>query len=539
MKYNFIPLYNYKSNQYDIIVTDYPYSFSDKSGQDMVVVRTPNNKYYIAGIVKEYQDFEDALIVFKVESGSLLYACRTHLKGTVNRVWHSMPIANSFIVVLTTISKEIAIYVIDLINEKVDKINYDLELHKTKILNFGKNSKITYIDMHKFGYNVDRDSRGTVFYQKYYIHIRLYIDKRFGGDISLTVSYENWEIEVVLKVSKGVSITRRYTIDAKLDLSASHLYSVIVTSDEYTLLKGTRVSDHVELYYKTEPQDVSININSRLRINRHEDISIIEANSKYFILFNKARIGKFLAKSRHHILLEDRTIKIILLHKMANLVSGILDSNHNNAIVFEERMQEVRVVRLDVLLSDLVALNSEKYLEGDCNPNPADVVAKVDLYNSKFYILFWSYCSSRKKYCFSLFECSISDMLKGTHYFRLIWLFDVDDRPLFYKYDSSYQRNIKRLYAYAKLKHSYFAEILLTMFDNNTDNISTIYDDIVLGGLYGGSRYYYDLRFNRKSINIVNVFNQDSRPVICDLKIVEEVIPMFWLHSFNKRTAQP
>ena len=30
--------------------------------------------------------------------------------------------------------------------------------------------------MHKFGYNVDRDSKGTVFYQKYYIDIRLYID---------------------------------------------------------------------------------------------------------------------------------------------------------------------------------------------------------------------------------------------------------------------------------------------------------------------------------------------------------------------------
>jgi hypothetical protein len=220
-------------------------------------------------------------------------------------------------------------------------------------------------------------------------------------------------------------------------------------------------------------------------------------------------------------------------------MSSASNINHNNAIVFDEKMQEVKVMRLDVLLRDLITLNLEKYVEDDCNPNPADVVAKVDLHNNKLYILFWSYCPSRKKYCFTLFECSISNMLKGTHYFRLIWLFEVDDRPLFYKYDSSYQRNIKRLYAYAKLKHSYFAEILLTMFDNNTDNISTIYDDIVLGGLYGGSRYYYDLRFNRKSINIVNVFNQDSRPVICDLKIVEEVIPMFWLHSFNKRTAQP
>jgi len=122
MKYNLIPLYNCKCNQYDIIVTDYPYSFSDKSGEDMVLVRTPNNKYYIDGIVKEYQNFEDALIVLNVESGSLLYACRAHLRGTVNRVWHSMPIANSFIIVLTTSPKEIAVYVVDLINGKVDKL---------------------------------------------------------------------------------------------------------------------------------------------------------------------------------------------------------------------------------------------------------------------------------------------------------------------------------------------------------------------------------------------------------------------------------
>jgi len=541
MKYNLIPLYNCKSNQYDIIVTDYPYSFSDKSGEDMVVVRTPNNKYYIAGIVQEYQNLKDMLVILNLESESLLYACRANLRGIVNRVWHSMPIANSFIVVLTTSPKEIAIYVIDLINEKVDKINYHLELHKAKILNFGRNSKITGVDMLNFGYNIDRDIGGTVFYQKYYIDIRLHVDKRFGGDISLFASYQNGEIEVLFKISEDINIVRRYAIDAKLDLSASHLYSVIITSDEYTLLKGTRVSDHIELYYKTEPQDVTININSRysrFRINRHEDVTITEVNSKYFIVFNKAKIDKFSTKNWYHLMLEDGNIKILALHRMANFISNISDSNHNNAIVFDEKMKEIKVMQLYTLLSDLVTLNLEKYLEDKCNPNSANFVAKVNLYNDKFYILFFSYCSSHKKYYFTLFECSISDILKGAHYFRLMWLFEVDERPLFYKYDSSYRYNIKRLYVYTRIKHSYFAESLLTMFDNNMNKISTIYDDIVLGGLYGGSRCYYDLSFNRKSINIVNVFNQDSRPVICDLKIVEEVIPMFWLRSFNRRTAQ-
>ena len=539
MKYNLIPLYDYKSNQYDIIVTDYPYSFSDKSGEDMVVVRTPNNKYYIAGIVQEYQNLKDTLIVLNINSESLLYACKANLRGMVNRMWHSMPIANSFIVVLTTSPKEIAIYVIDLINEKVDKINYDLELHKTKILNFGRNSKITGVDMLKFGYNIDRDIGGTVFYQKYYIDIRLHVDKRFGGDISLVASYQNGELEVLLKISEDINIVRRYAIDAKLDLSASHLYSVIITSDKYTLLKSTRVSHHIELYYKNEPEDVIININSRFRINRHEDMSIIEINPKYFIVFNKTRIDKFSTKNWYHLMLEDGNIKILALHRMANFISNISDSNHNNAIVFDEKMQAIKMMQLYTLLSDLVALNLGKYLEDKCNPNSVKFVAKVNLYNDKFYILFWSYCASHKKYYFTLFECNISDILKGAHYFRLMWLFEVDERPLFYKYDSSYRYKVKRLYVYTRIKHSYFAESLLTMFDNNMNKISTIYDDIVLGGLYDSSRYYYDLRFNRKSINIVNVFNQDSRPVICDLKIVEEVIPMFWLRSFNRRTAQP
>ncbi len=536
--YNFIPVYDYKANQYDIIVTDYPYSFSDKSGENMIVVRTPNNKYYIAGIVQEYQNYKDMLIVLNVNSESLLYACKADLRGKVNRVFHSMPIANSFIVVLTTSPKEMAIYVIDLINEKVDKINYDLELHKTKILNFGINSKITYVNMNKFGYNVDRDSRGTVFYNKYYIEIGLYINKRFGGNISLTASYQNWELEVVLKVSKSINITRRYTVDTKLDLSASRLYSVITTSDEYALLKGARVSHHVELYYKNEPQDTLININSDFRINRHEDISIIEVKSKYFIIFNKAKIDKLSTKSRYHVLIEDKTIKVLSLHRMVNLMSDMLDSYHNNAIFFEEKTQEVKLIKLDILLRDLVTLNLGKYLEDSCNPNLSDVVAKVDLYNNKFYILFWSHCPSYEKYYFTLFRCSISDILKGAHYFRLMWVFGVDDRPLFYKYDSSYRHNVKRLYAYTKIKHSYFAESLLTMFDKNMNKMPTIYDDIVLGGLYDGSSYYYDLRFNRKSVGIMNILMQDSRPVICDLKIVKEVVPMFWLRSFNRRTAQ-
>jgi hypothetical protein len=539
MKYNLIPVYNYKSNKYDVIATDFPYSFSDKSGEAMVVVRTPNNKYYIAGIVQEYQNIkQDRLVVLNVESESLLYAGSANLKGKLNRVRHSMPIANSFIVVLTTSPTKIAIYVIDLINEKTDEIYYDLELHKTKILRFSKDSKITHVEMLNFGYNIDRDSRGTVFYQKYYIDISLYIDKRFGGDISLTASYQNLELEVVLKVSEEINIVRRYAIDAKLDLSTSHLYSVIVTSGEYTLLKSARVSHQAELYYKTEPQNTHININLGFKINRHEDISIIEADSKYFVVFNRLKTYKIPSQNWYHVLLEDAEIKILVLHRMASLMTKVSDGIHNNAIVFDEKMQEVKVMRLDVFLINLVALNLEKYLEDKCVPNHTDVMAKVDLYNNKFYILFWSYCSSHKKYYFTLFECSISDILKGPHYFRLMWLFGVDARPLFY-HDSSYRYNVKRLYAYTRIKHSYFAESLLTMFDNNMNKISTIYDGIFLGGLYDSSRYYHDLKFNRKSINIAKVFNEDSRPVVCDLKIVEEFIPMFWRRIFNKRTAQP
>jgi hypothetical protein len=533
MKYNLIPLYDYKSNRYDIIVTGYPYSFSDKSGEDMVVVRTPNNKYYIAGIVQEYKNLKDMLVILDVESESLLYACRANLRGKVNRVWHSMPIANSFIVVLTTSPKEIAIYVLDLINEKVDKINYDLDLHKTKILNFGRNSKITGFDMIKFGYNIDRDIGGTVFYQKYYIDIRLHVDKRFGGDISLTASYQNRELEVVLKVSEDISIVRRYAIDTKLDLAASHLYSVIVTSGEYTLLKGARDSNHVELYYKTEPQNTDININSSFEINRYEPISIIEVDSKYFVVFNRSKTDKFSAQNWYHVLLEYGAIKILALHRMVSLMTKISDGSHSNAIVFDEKMKEIKVMQLHTLLRDLVYLNLGKYLEDKCNPSSVNFVAKVNSYNDKFYILFWSYCYSHRKYYFTLFECSISDILKGAHYFRLMWLFEVDERPLFYKYDSSYRYNAKRLYAYTKIKHSYFAESLLTMFDNNMNKISTIYDDIVLGGLYDSNRYYYDLRFNRKSINVVNILNQDSMPVIYGLKMVEKIVPMFWVRIFS------
>jgi len=526
LNYNVIPLYNYKTNQYDLLITDYPYDFSDKSAEEMVVVRTPNNKYYIVGIVKQYQNLEDALIILNVKSGLLVYSCKSQLRGLVNRMRHSMPIANSFVIVFTTSPKQIIIHVIDLINEKVDKIVYSLEQYKTQRSYLNKNSKIKYIDIVNFGHKISKDNSGTVFYQQYYLDIRLEADRRLAGEIAFTAIYQNRELEIVLKVSEDTSIVRRYSVDAKLDFSPSHLYSVIISSDEYTLVRDTRVSYHIELYYKSVSQESYININADLRINWYEDFSIIEAGSKYFIMFNKVKDHKILTNKWHHVLLEDRKIKVFSLHQIPNLMSRMSDSNPYNIIVFDEKTEIVKEIQLNRLLKDLVALNLEKYLEDKCNPNPESIVAKIDSETNKFYILFWAFCTSLKKHYFSLLECNINDVLKGANYFKLMWLFGVKDSTNFYDHDISYKFNIKRLYAYTKIKHSYFAECLLTMFTHSIDKTSKIYDDIVLGGFYENSNYYYDLRLNRKSIKITNIFIQDSDPIICRLKLTKKVIPV-------------
>ena len=96
----FVPLYNYVKNDYDIILSPFEYNFMYH--HNLCVVVSPNQQVYksVEGKIANWA------------KGTLLYDIGNF---RVEYLFHSMPIANWFILVVTIKEDEMSIDVIDLI----------------------------------------------------------------------------------------------------------------------------------------------------------------------------------------------------------------------------------------------------------------------------------------------------------------------------------------------------------------------------------------------------------------------------------------
>jgi hypothetical protein len=76
---------------------------------EVCVVKAPNRQIYALGIGSK------PIIIENVSKGTVLY----DFNNDVTYLFHSMPIANSFVMVIMNNSKGILIHVVDLIKEKI------------------------------------------------------------------------------------------------------------------------------------------------------------------------------------------------------------------------------------------------------------------------------------------------------------------------------------------------------------------------------------------------------------------------------------
>jgi len=114
-----IPLYNYVKNNYELILSHYGCYF--KNHHEVCIVKAPNHMIYL--ISRE----NNPIVIAKANKGRLLYNFNYDFGKYASYLFHSMPIANSFVIVLMRRGKKIIIHIIDLIKEKIYVQSYSLE----------------------------------------------------------------------------------------------------------------------------------------------------------------------------------------------------------------------------------------------------------------------------------------------------------------------------------------------------------------------------------------------------------------------------
>ena len=115
-----IPLYNYLKNDYEIILSSFPYNFMNHN--EICVVKAPNRQLYV---IKNY-----GFMLSNASKNTLLY----DLSNNKNYLFHSMPIANTFLLVVIRYNEEMIIRVIDLIKEKMYVKKYPIKKIIDKLL---------------------------------------------------------------------------------------------------------------------------------------------------------------------------------------------------------------------------------------------------------------------------------------------------------------------------------------------------------------------------------------------------------------------
>jgi len=105
-----VPLYKYNENNYDLILS--PLLYNPNEPYTVYIVKTPNRQVCVV------RSERGLLRIVNVSKGTLLY--EYEFSYDITHLFHSMPIANSFILVVryNAKGKEISIYIIDLIKGK-------------------------------------------------------------------------------------------------------------------------------------------------------------------------------------------------------------------------------------------------------------------------------------------------------------------------------------------------------------------------------------------------------------------------------------
>ena len=533
-----IPLYNYLNNDYEIALSNFPYNFPYH--HEVCLVRAPNRRVYICA----------GNIIGNVSKGTLL-----HKFINVTSPWFlSMPIANSFFLAVAADTEEIVIYIIELIKERKHVQKYPtkeiigalLSSLKPNDRGYKAIESIKKIDRLSFRYglvgNIEKDANNLVFYNRYVVNMTLYFSSANAGGIvhlSVVATFQNKELTVSLQINDKLSIktpfynyevdlgssivltNNSYKLDDKYDISHSHLYSVIASIGDYTIISEPNQSrDKVTLYYKNEPSPIFFSI-LPLDIDNFEDILFIRLHNKLLVSVIKDNPIKPNEESKYYIRYNNSNVDIIDTKVIRNLITNIMHENDNKKLAAIDLSDITNIVK-HVRLKDKLVQALRSY--DSCSSDDVMLLYYgyyIDHDEEEVYALIYFTCLKRlsnewpehSKSKIYLFRCKISDLIGNRTSFKLVRKFEFDTNKYISSIIANILNNREIIGEYGKILR----------FLSKKWNTGNAFTDLKIFEMCDKSEGYYDFEYNRMSIKV----SPTNTSITSKLSLVRRILPMF------------
>jgi hypothetical protein len=508
-----IPLYDYVKNNYEVILSDFKYDIW--SHEEVCIVKAPNSQIYM--IVKKPP------IIKNISKGILLYDYNRELRNGMTYLFHSMPIANSFILVVMSDNNEMLIHVIDLIEEKVNVQKYSIRkiietilfslehnnMHYEEI-NLIKNSDKLSFDVKAIS-SINNNITNLIFYDRYIVDVSLRfennkkgIKRQFNGVLSIIATYQDRELTVNLQINKAIEVesyysknielgidtvlvSNRYKIDDQYHLSQSKLYSVIFSSGDYTIISEPNIlSIRVVLYYKDSPSFIFLY--PHLNIGNFGGILFISADNKRFVSVKKDVLARTDKLNKLYIRRFDSYFEIIELKAVTDLILNSIYQSDNTNWLTIEATDVVKQVRIGDILA--------KEISRDFNYGEHFIswfyLHYINKETRELYSLVYLSGSEMLGHRFYLFKSKVNCLLSKNNCFRLVW-----------RFETNILKSEVPSVLFSQLKGDVlntYGKILRLL--SNKWNTGNGFIHLKVLGAYSKPNAYYDYSYNRKSITI-------------------------------------
>jgi hypothetical protein len=540
--FNVVPLYDYVRNDYKLILSNIEYNF--KLHHRTCVVKAPNRQVYLV-----HENDDDSIVIVNASKGTLLYNSRDEFSDVVvSYLFRSMPVANSFVIIVMGVGREIIIHVIDLINEKVYRQKCSHEKIKESLLNVSKRNDMYYEkikpieSLDKFYISKDMASNinssviNLVFYDRYVFNISLHLGKDILENVlSIIADYQDNELTVRFQINRQIDLitssgtyevdfgsttiltSGNYKVDSRYDISQSRLYSVIVSVGEYAIINESNIHwSMFTLYYKNKPSVTYSYLN--LDINNFNNVLFISFRDKQFVFANKRRLIDLSKMYSYYV---QCTEKVDSDTGVTKLDVRIIDFEAINGLLLN-KMQEINDtnwIALDITskvkrlsLEDRLKQAVRRYTCSNEGFAFFDYAYYIDCEREEFYSLVCFRCelTAPKRYKVYIFKSKIKHLFDKTHSFKLVG-----------KFESRISKSTASSILHS-LKHIKSNDNMILRLFSNKWNSGNMLIDLQFFKIYDKSNAYYDYGHNRRSVRTEPI----NTSVASTLHLVRRILPV-------------
>lgn len=336
--------------------------------------------------------------------------------------------------------------------------------------------------------------------------------KTLKNVLSVVAIYQDNELTISLQINDNMNLEtpnysyqinfpsikiltgNKYKMDSKYDISQSHLYSVIASTGDYSIIIEPNITlISVALYYKNESSFIFSD--THLGINNFGDVLLIRALNKRLVFANKDILSKLKRVNGYYLHYKDPYINIVDTKVVRNLILESIHKNNNKDWVGIDITDKMEAVHLRDKLQEAI----RRYVCSNNNFISFFYTHYIDQEAKEFYSLIYFQCLERignnkskpGKYRIYLFRDTISCLFSDHSSLRLVWKFETDVPP----------KNIPSiLHTQAINGNRINTYNMILRLLNNKWCTGNGFIDMKVFQIYEKTDAYYDYRYNRRSI---------------------------------------